>query len=272
MLNSDVWDFPTHKFPTIGWLGRVHRGTPWQTIYLKAEVAPPAVWAKQSLDRLTHPTNDWRLLDVFTVAQTPNASHGQLSINQSGLAAWAAVFGGIDVISNTVPEITQNVPPSAGNFTNLIVDAANPAAIQYMVDGINRVRARRPNQLFHSLGELMSVPELSTQSPFINSRGVPPDYTPQNLNDFGFTDEAYERIPRQILSLLKVGDARYVVYAFGQALKPADKSIVTTGPFFGMCTNYQVTGEVYTRAVVKLEGTAVQPRPVILNYSLLPVD
>ena len=31
---SDDWNFPTNKFPTVGWLGRVHRGTPWQTVYL----------------------------------------------------------------------------------------------------------------------------------------------------------------------------------------------------------------------------------------------
>ena len=34
--NSDAWDFPTNKFPNPGWVGRVHRGTPWQTVYLKA--------------------------------------------------------------------------------------------------------------------------------------------------------------------------------------------------------------------------------------------
>ena len=33
---SDDWDFPTYKFPSVGWLGRVHRGTPWQTVYLKS--------------------------------------------------------------------------------------------------------------------------------------------------------------------------------------------------------------------------------------------
>ena len=33
---SDFWDFPANKLPTVGWLGRVHRGTPWQTVYLKA--------------------------------------------------------------------------------------------------------------------------------------------------------------------------------------------------------------------------------------------
>ncbi len=34
--SSDDWDFPTNKFPNVGWLGRVHRGTPWQTVYLKS--------------------------------------------------------------------------------------------------------------------------------------------------------------------------------------------------------------------------------------------
>ena len=34
--SSDNWDFPTNKYPTVGWLGRVHRGTPWQSVYLKS--------------------------------------------------------------------------------------------------------------------------------------------------------------------------------------------------------------------------------------------
>ncbi|HZI31182.1 MAG TPA: hypothetical protein VFF11_02505, partial [Candidatus Binatia bacterium] len=33
---SDNWDFPAGKYPSVGWFGRVHRGTPWQTVYLKS--------------------------------------------------------------------------------------------------------------------------------------------------------------------------------------------------------------------------------------------
>ncbi len=40
---SDDWDFPTNKFPTVGWLGRVHRGTPWQTVYLKSPLVDSAI-------------------------------------------------------------------------------------------------------------------------------------------------------------------------------------------------------------------------------------
>ncbi|HTH50072.1 MAG TPA: pilus assembly PilX N-terminal domain-containing protein, partial [Candidatus Limnocylindria bacterium] len=39
ITGSDAWAFPTNaqtKFPGIGFLGRVHRGTPWQTLYLKS--------------------------------------------------------------------------------------------------------------------------------------------------------------------------------------------------------------------------------------------
>ena len=37
IINADAWNFPTNKFPSIGWLGRVHRGTPWQTVYFKSD-------------------------------------------------------------------------------------------------------------------------------------------------------------------------------------------------------------------------------------------
>ena len=32
---SDNWDFPDSQSLSISWLGRVHRGTPWQTVYLR---------------------------------------------------------------------------------------------------------------------------------------------------------------------------------------------------------------------------------------------
>jgi len=275
VFSSNDWDFPSQKFPSIGWLGRVHRGTAWQTIYLKAEVADGKRWLKRSADILMHPTNDWRLLDLFTVAQTPNVSHGQLAINQSGLAAWTAVLGSITVISNMVPVIGKAPPPPSG-FTNLLIDPVyHGAQIQAIVDSINRNRMQRPNQVFRSLGELMAVPELTTRSPFINTGPDPSGAGADIVQTYGFNDEAYERIPRQILSFLKVGDARYVVYAFGQSLKPADKSIVTSAgnpQYFGMCTNYQITGEVYTRVLLKVGGNAKNPRPEILNFSILPAD
>jgi CTP synthase (UTP-ammonia lyase) len=67
-----------------------------------------------------------------------------------------------------------------------------------------------------------------------------------------------------------------VVYAFGQALKPAEHSLVTTsGPFFGLCTNYQVTAESVIRAVVRVDNAPSArapnnvPRLVVESFNVL---
>jgi hypothetical protein len=46
-----------------------------------------------------------------------------------------------------------------------------------------------------------------------------------------------------------------VIYCYGQALKPAPNSIVTSGSYFGMVTNYQVVSEIATRAVVRFASS-----------------
>jgi len=91
--SSDDWEFPTNQFPNIGWLGRVHRGTPWQTIYLKATdvLDDGRGWRLDELEREYEPVrrdqfgavSDRILFDVFTTAPNENATRGQLSINQS---------------------------------------------------------------------------------------------------------------------------------------------------------------------------------------------
>ncbi|MCX6890380.1 MAG: hypothetical protein NTX51_02490 [Verrucomicrobia bacterium] len=75
---------------------------------------------------------------------------------------------------------------------------------------------------------------------------------------------------------------RVVVYTFGQTLKPAPRSRVTSGPFFGLCTNYQITAEVVTRSVVRFDGVPAYKQgnpepinklhPVIESFSVLPTE
>lgn len=270
MWSSDFWEFPTNKFPNIGWVGRVHRGTPWQTIYLKAAVADPDKWAGVSLDPNTHPTNDWKLLDVFTTALHPNATRGQLSINQGGLAAWSAVLSGVMVLTNVEPTDLSLIATGPTNRSNLLPLPIEPGSPQLLriVDGINLRQAT--NGPFRRLGDILSVPELSYRNPTEKSPYLSLNSDVDRL--YGLTDLACERIPQQVLSLLKVGEPRFVIYAFGQALKPAPRSVMTAAGYFQVCTNYQVTAELYTRAVVRVEGTLADPRVVIESYNLLPTD
>jgi hypothetical protein len=109
-----------------------------------------------------------------------------------------------------------------------------------------------PGGVFTSMGQILSVPQLTVNSPYLDT---------SSGNAALLTDEAYERIPQQIMSLLRLGTPRYVIFAYGQSLKPADHSIVQSGQFFGMCTNYQITGEVATRTVVRFDNLLVPGAP-----------
>jgi hypothetical protein len=304
---SDAWDFPTNKFANVGWVGRVHRGTPWQTVYLKPSGFDPVKWQQWSGNPVvevnvgqfvtnivplnaaitnayfTQPTNDWRLLDLFTAALNDNATRGQLSVNQSGLAAWSALLSGVITLTNF------DASGNAGLFPKIIDPAgcydstANPAtwpALAQLVKRINDVRAtNNARHVFIRLSDILAVPELTVASPFINTTMTAPGKANYALND-----AAIERIPQQIAGLLKVDTTpRFVIYAFGQTLKPALRNPkVTSGAFAGLCTNYQIVAEAATRTVVRFDGVQPYPagtppainnlHPVIESFNVLPPD
>lgn len=282
---ADDWDFPGQKFANIGWLGRVHRGTPWQTVYMKAGVMPDEnpgnEWRRWSGNAFTHPTNDWLLPDLFTVAMDDNASLGLLSINQGNYASWAAVLGSVMVVSNTVDfnNFSTNTPFVPPAYTNLFIDPTS-AQLKTIVDGINAVRSNRVATLgggllttnaFTRMGQILSVPQLSVGN-------TPAEASPYlSLFDtnmlYGVSDAAIERIPQQVLSLLKVDDVpRVVIYAWGQALKPAPNSVILSGAARGVVTNYQVASEYATRTVLRIEGAPKNPRVVVENFTVLPSE
>jgi hypothetical protein len=266
---SDDWDFPTNKFPNLGWLGRVHRGTPWQTVYLKAGIEQPRSWTKWAGRPETHPTSDWKLLQLFTTAPNDNAARGLLSVNQTNLAAWSAVLSGVYVLSNNVAGVNKDAPPTTWSTV-----AIEPASRQLLtiVGNINATRLQQPGQAFRSLGDVLASPALTIQSPFLNFKD------PDQLR-YGISDVVYERIPQQILSLLKEDEPFVVIYSFGQALRPAERSIVTQpGIYQNLCTNYQITGEVVTKTAVRFleikqpNGNPSTYRSVVESYNVLPTD
>ncbi len=293
VASADSWNFMTNKFAGIGWLGRVHRGTPWQTIYLKStEVDIPTWtnWASSavivssnlvSFDSVrTQPSSDRLLFDVFTTALNENSTRGQLPINVgsstnpypnlpnlNGLAAWSAAFSGMVALTPTNmsrPLFTPVVIQPAGVYDPINTNTWSP--LVKIVNGINNTRANTNlfrNNSFQTLGDIMSVPEMTDRSPFLD---------PATFKN-GINDAAYEWLPQQVMSLLQVGKPRFAIYAYGQALLPAPNSIVTAGgAFFGLCTNYAITSEVATRTVVEIEGGATAPRVVVKSYNILGPD
>lgn len=307
---SDAWNFPTNKYPNVGWLGRVHRGTPWQTVYLKSALPDPTAWQSWSGDQLnvvnfgqfptnlpvppprypagrlvafttniytedsyfSMPTNDYRLLDMFSAAPDDNAARGQLSVNQTNFAAWSAVLSGVVIPRDgsgtnwtvvqpaAVDQSTTNNPPLLQIYN--AINAARTTPIIYASPGGGFLTNLPPvNGVYSRVGDILRVPQLTLNSPYINQTG-------SNLND-----AVYEWIPQQILGLLKCDQTpRFTIYSYGQALKPATHGFVVNGTYAGLVTNYQVTAEMATRAVVRIDGAATNAHAVIEQFNVLPPE
>lgn len=264
VYGSDDWQFPTNKLPNVGWLGRIHRGTPWQTIYLKSAVTDTNRWLQYAGSLGTHPTNDWRLLQHFTAALNDNASRGLLSVNQPGIAAWSAVLSGVSVLTNTTPATGYRTNDLA-TYEERFIEPNSPQ-LQTIVAGLANARALEqaagvyPIPAFGHMGRVLATPELTLASPFINTNNL-------------MTDAIVERIPQQVLGLLKEDEPRFVVYAFGQSLREAQDSVhMGPGSFNRMCTNYTVTGEYVSKSVIRIEGPVQSPRAVVESYNEIYSD
>jgi hypothetical protein len=270
ITRSDDWNFPTNNFPTLGWLGRVHRGTPWQTFYLKSPVANDKEWFKWAGSTDTQPKSDWDLVGLFTTAINDNAARGLLSVNQTNDAAWAAVLSGVTVLSNAAPNAAPNVQ-SVPTYVPMYVQptSAQSPQLSLIVSNINATRQKVSGGEFQNLGDVLASPALTVASPYLNT----------NQLQFGISDEVVEWIPQQILSLLKDDEPFLVIYSFGQSLKPAADSIVTApGPYRGLCTNYEISGEAVTKTAVRIEqlrrqgNQPRQYRAVVESFEVLPTD
>ena len=243
---------------------------------------------------LTQPEMDRSYLELFTTALNENASRGQLPINQSGLAAWSAVFGGIVALTNTTSDADFVNNAAAMSFGAPLIDPAGVydptdrktwSPLVKIVAGINATRTNRfADRTFRRLGDLLDTPELTEASPFLN-------LSTKVQKQQGVSDAVYEWLPQQMLSLVRLGEPRFVIYSFGQSLKAAPRGILVSGAYSGMITNYQITAEVATRAVVRVVGSPdpatvipgnpqyqfdpdkrYPPRIVVENFNVLPPD
>jgi hypothetical protein len=299
VTTSDDWHFPSNKLATIGLIGRVHRGTPWQTVYAKSfdhqpgepnlatdpeYIFPWDPWMPGSKDTArvfekgiprivsrTHPTNDWKLLDMFTTSLDERTSTGLVSVNQTNMETWSALLSGVLVLSNNLGQVQVGdtrtyeehlIEPSDSLKTNRFMQIWTNIFRYQVTNGLPFVSGKP----LEGIGELIQkVPELTSRSPFLNYD--PADAAQKQLK-FGLDDFAYEQIPQQILSLLRIGDSRFVIYAYGQALKPQH-----IDPSTGVADNYQVTAEFATRTVMRLEGDPRgRVRAVVESFNILPPD
>ena len=123
------------------------------------------------------PLQDAGLFDLFTVAPNLNATHGTLSVNQTNLAAWSAVFSGLVAMTNAsadfkgyvaAPAVASAVIPPAWRGQRQF---RRRAAAEWHT-GINATRAATINAdgvpgAFKHVGDIVRTPALTEQSPFL---------------------------------------------------------------------------------------------------------
>ena len=216
----DYWNFPTGQTWNLSWLGQVHRGTPWQSIFLKStnilaysqsvvstQSAGSNTWAAWTGDLQpdpqtgqfpdaanSAPVTDWRLVSLLAMMLNTNDLRTQFPVNNPDPKAWAVQFDGITALTNLGPVIMGNtIVPEF----NTIVISSNSAQASIIASAIQMAKAGALNQRFQGIGDMLATPQLSILSPFLNSSSL------IEWRD-GISDEAYEVIPSQLLPLLRV--------------------------------------------------------------------
>jgi hypothetical protein len=188
--HPDDWRFPTNL--DLGSIGKVHRGSPWQTLYLKADPVsqlPSGSWTVWSGSAETYPTNDWKLVSILA-AVFPNKPAAQLSsvndFDEDSLLQGLAVLTNATVDAAVGPLHPPRLDQSA------IQENSDQSFLIAL--GINRTR-REAGGYFREMGSLFATPELSVASPYLNLSARQVRY--------GIPDEAYEILPAQLLSMLR---------------------------------------------------------------------
>lgn len=205
VTRPDAWAFPTNQPLSIGWVGQVHRGTPWQTIFLKSPnilLQTPSVyqnfvtwqiwtgnswvWATWPGGNgmvpdafFTLPTNDWRMVTQLACLFNTNTPYALASANQTSIAGWTSLLDGLTVFTN----------PVWGELDPLVMSADSPQA-GVIAAGLLAARSSQPSQVFLDPSAILATSELSAASPWLNVSNTP-------------TDLAVEMVPAQLLGKLR---------------------------------------------------------------------
>jgi len=228
IYSSDDWNFPTNLMSSLAGLGQVHRGTPWQTFYLKdanllksyvvvggtkfyAGTNTWMLWTGNADPNdavLTAPVNDWPLAGLLLSVLNPNDPTQLFSVNEASLADWENLMNGVVAYSNSLPIV---VPTTPLQFDTYLMASNSPQAA-VMATAILQNQAGRNGVPFASIGDLLAVSALTFQSPFLN---LGSSAFGQQQTNYGITDLAYEAVPAQLLPRLRADSIGALALASG---------------------------------------------------------
>ena len=204
---ADDWNFPTNLLSSLAGLGQVHRGTPWQTFYLKDVDLLESnfglnTWMQWTGDFNTNdamlmaPVIDRRLAGLLLSVLNTNDPTQLFSVNDPNPADWQNILNGLTVYSNSASMVLAATPVQYDTY----IMAGNSSQASTIANGIEHARNNQVSQRFYSIADVCTAPELSGQSPFLNLGGS--GFGQQQTN-YGITDSEYEAIAAQLLPRLR---------------------------------------------------------------------
>jgi hypothetical protein len=188
IYSSDDWNFPDGQMTNLDWIGQVHRGTPWQTIYLKSALPNILTWTNWTGDLNVFdaenfsPGEDWHMASLLVSLLNTNDLRSFFSVNNPNPNDWQGLLNGLTALTN-IPD----------HFDSILI-SSNSSQASIIANAIQSTRSLQPGQFFSDVGDILETPQLSEQSPFL---------TGLNATN-GISDVNYEIIPSQLLSLLRV--------------------------------------------------------------------
>jgi hypothetical protein len=261
ILRSDHWRQTNAEALSLAMLGRIHRGTPWQTLHLKSSQVDLTTWRDWTgypLDdaALTTPVHDWRLVSLLARLLNTNAPQRLVSANERAADPWLVALNGITVITN-----------HTSTSSEMLMMTSNSPQAGLIAEGIRATRASLPSQAFRTLGDVLAVPELTAASPWLNTNG-------SSALKRSMTDEAYEAIPSHLLSRLRPDSLGTITLSNGLARLEftgfdgypyAVQSSTNLNNWTGISTNSPTNG-VFSIATPR----TASPPPVFFRSVLLP--
>jgi hypothetical protein len=216
VYGSDYWNFPTNLLQSLACLGQVHRGTPWQTVYLKSPNVLQATatvgtqllpigtntWVQWTGDfdakdaALMAPISDWRLAGLLMSVLNTNDPTQLFSVNDPNIADWQNVLNGLVVYSNSAPLVFAYTPLQFDTY----IMASNSPQASAIANAIVQTRTSQSSPLFYSIGDMLATSVFSVQSPFLNPGSAA---VGQQQTNYGIADFEYEAIPAQLLPMLR---------------------------------------------------------------------
>ena len=211
------------------------------------EVQDLQSWEDWAGSMETLPSNDRRLIEVFG---EPGANNkwGRVDINSDKRAVWAGILCGLSVPQWAHPSNQNGIQriPGANESVNEPANWRVDFNDGKWMDLVKSINEARGEGMFTRTTDILGVPELSDKSP----------YSVQGLT--GVDELDLERLPHQMLSMLKTGGPTYYqLYVFVENIKPsrtlklAEDNETSGIDAQGNVLNYETTKQMATRQLVR---------------------